>query len=540
MADNASSGLSPASARSFVNGLSAAQQAMLAAAFVATVTAVFFVSRLGGNGPMAMLFTDLEPTSASATIDELNAREVPYDLVDGGRAIRVPADQVLDLRVALAGAGTVGAAEGWSVLDDQGLTSSAFDQQVGYQRALEGELARTITVIEGVGAANVHLVMPEDDLFSGDDVRATASVLLQTGGSALTSSQIQAIVNLVSNSVEGLVPDAVSITDEMGRPLAGDGETGVMGDAGQQARSGIERDLERQVETMLAAVVGPGNAVVTVSADVDLSSSMVTVESYDTPEDGETAPMLVQSSRVERYRGDGASLDTGVLGPEDDLIVDDEGNGDALGDEAETVTNADGVIYDLDENDTQFAIGRTVTTSEEAPGTVTALSVAVVMNESAIDAARLPEIESVVTAAVGLDANRGDVLAVSLLPFDETIQASLEAAMTPATFTDPSTSGLIPMLRLGLAGAIAVITTVLLAVFGFRSRKPRVIAEVAPAELEASAASAATAAAVSAAPTLRLGAAPGDDDELVDLIESQPDDVAGMLRSWMADDEVNA
>ncbi len=525
---------SPTSPRQFVDGLSVAQRVMLAGAFAVTLIAVYGASRLGGNGPMALLFTDLEPAAASATVDELTARQIPYELTDGGRAIRVPADEVLDLRVALAASGAAGSAEGWSVLDEQGLTSSAFDQQVGYQRALEGELARTIAVIDGIDAANVHLVMPEDDLFSGDDIRATASVLLQTNGGSVTSSQIQAIVSLVANSVEGLADDAVSITDERGRPLAGDGETGAGGDAGLEARTGVERNLARQLEEMLVAVVGPGNAVVTVSADIDLDSSQTTVEAYDTPADGEASPMLVQSSRVERYRGDGSSVDTGVLGPEDDLI-DDEGNGDELGDEAEATGDGSGVVYDLDENDVQFAIGRTVTTSESAPGTVTALSVAVVVNESAIDAERLPDIESIVTAAAGLDPERGDVLAVSRLPFDETIQASLQAAMTPAELAEPAAEGIVPMLRLGLTGAVAVITTILFGVFGFRSRKPRVVETLPTAELQA-------ASSVSSdAPSIRLGAgAPvedGDDEEaLIELIESQPDDVAGMLRSWMAED----
>ena len=270
---------------------------------------------------------------------------------------------MLDLRVELAANDAVSTAEGWSVLDDQGLTASEFDQRVGYQRALEGELGRTISAIDGVNEADVHLVMPERDLFTGDDVMPTASVLLQTGGAAVSSTQVRSIVNLVANSVEGLTPAMVAVTDERGRPLASP-ESGMSGggDLAMEQQAAFERSLTAQLDQLLAAVAGPGNAVASVSAQLDFDSSNVTTETYEELEEDDIQARLTESTKTERYRGDGAELDAGILGPEDELV---EGEEEAV----------DGVLYDLDEADIAYAVDKTVTVTERAPGTIRSLSV---------------------------------------------------------------------------------------------------------------------------------------------------------------------
>jgi type III secretory pathway lipoprotein EscJ len=208
-----------------VQRMSGAQRVTLGLAFAATAIGLFLVTRVTGRTPMSTLYADLEPEVAAEIVDQLEAQEVHYELASGGRVILVPSDQVHALRLELSAQGLPASGEGWSVLDDQGITTSEFDQRVGYQRAMEGELAKTIAAIEGVSDANVHLVMPEDDLFVDDDVQASASVLLVTGGpGSISPMQVEAIVNLVASSVEGMTPDRVSVTDQNGQILAAPGE----------------------------------------------------------------------------------------------------------------------------------------------------------------------------------------------------------------------------------------------------------------------------------------------------------------------------
>ncbi len=518
--------LTPATSQQLFSRLTTTQRIGLVAAFVVTVGGLLGISRLGGDGPMALMFSNLDAEAAATAVGELEARGVPYQLTDGGRSIRVPADRVLDLRIELSANDMVAPADGWTVLDDQGLTASDFDQRVGFQRALQGELARTISVIDGVNDADVLLVMPERDLFTGDDVMPTASVMLQTGGSALTSTQVRSIVNLVANSVEGLTASMVSVTDERGRSLASP-ESGVSGggDLAMEQQATFERNLTAQLDQLLAAAAGPGNAVASVSAQLDFDSANVTTETYEELEEDEIQARLSDSVKTERYRGDGAELDAGILGPEDELIDGEEGD-----------TN--GVSYDLDEADVIYAVDKTITVTERAPGSIRSLSVAVLLNETAVDAAAATDLETVVAAAVGFDPERGDTLALTVLPFDESFaEPSPELAFDEGEEEGGGLSALLPLIRMGVIGLIALLATVFTALFVLRGRKGPQVVALRPGDLEGDSPDleAIGAAAVAA---LGTGSGSGEPTDLIALIESQPEDVAGMLRSWMADDQV--
>jgi len=256
------------------------QQAMIGAAFVAVIGLVWYVGQMGGSSSMGILYSDLDPNVAAGIVEELDSSGVEYELSDSGRVIWVPRDEVLATRLDMSAAGLPESSGGWSILDNQGITSSEFDQRVGYQRAMEGELASTIAVIDGVSTANVHLVIPEQDLFVGDEIMASASVLLVMDGSEpLAPQQIQAVVNLVASSVEGLTTANVTVTDGAGRLLAGadeDGLAGMEGDNQIPMQSSFESDVESEISDLLSAVVGQGRAVVTVKADLDFDTVITT------------------------------------------------------------------------------------------------------------------------------------------------------------------------------------------------------------------------------------------------------------------------
>src|SRR5918997_3194693 len=195
----------------------------------------------------APLFSNLASTDASAIVEELNAEGVPYELTDGGATFMVAKDSVYDLRLTMSGQGLpAGQDTGYALLDEQGITTSEFQQQVSYQRALEGELSKTLESLEGVRSAVVHVALPEDEVFVTEEAKPTASVLLDLApGTALSGEQIQAVTNLVSSSVQDMEPDQVTVADTTGRVLSAAG-TGVTAAAGD-ARAQVETDYEARL-----------------------------------------------------------------------------------------------------------------------------------------------------------------------------------------------------------------------------------------------------------------------------------------------------
>ncbi len=518
------------STSSSIQQMTGPQRVTLALAFVATALGLFVVAQLAGRTTMSTLYAGMEPADAAAIVDRLEGQGIAYELTDGGRTIKVPADQVHEARLDVSAEGLVGGSDGWSILDDQGITTSAFDQRVGYQRAMEGELARTIAAIDGVSRANVHLVIPENDLILDSSPRASASVLVvQSGADTLGAMQVEAIVNLVASSVEGLTPDQVSVADETGRVLAAAGEgagiAGLEGDNQLRAKRDYESLLESDLEALLAAVVGPGLAVVNVSADLDFDSVTTVTEQYQPAQSATGDQMLLsETTRNELIQGeDDGAAEGGELEVEEP-------------DPAEPVDEAaapdDGLLYSLDERDARFAVDKVITNAENSGGGVTALSVAVLLDEAAVDAAKVPEIEALVSAAAGIDDARGDTLAVTLIPINEQFRAGVEAlAFDPEAEVEGAGMDLVGLIR--TVGTVLV--AIVVAVFGIRmvSKGPKTetVDSVDMEELKALMPSGDLAELAAAGETVV------DIENLEALISNQTDDVAGVLRSWLNEAE---
>lgn len=515
------------------------QRLTLGLAFAATAIGVFLVATATGSAPMSTLYADLDPDVAAEVTEALNSRGVSYELTAGGRAVQVPSSDVHQLRLDLAGEGLPSSSAGWEILENQGVTASAFDQEVGYQRAMQDELARTISSIDNVRSARVHLVIPENDLFADDDQYASASIVVDTGGQSLSAMQVQAIVNLAASAVEGLTVDQVSLADETGRVLAAPGgDAGMLdleGHARFRARIEYERSLENDLEALLANVVGPGLATVEVTAQLDFDSSSTTTEEFRPIEAADGSQMLVtEATKNELYRDELPALEEGgeleIELPEDiDLDADgqlDEGLAE----------------YVLNERDAVYAVDRVVTTSQNAPGAVSSLSVAVLLDETAVDAARVGDIETLVGAAVGLNEQRGDTLAVTLLPIDESVRNALEeAAVEPVV----EAGGLDLVALIRTVGTVLVALIVVLLALRNLGRTPRrrVIESVELNELEAAGAAAAleagsTEVAEDEVAEIELGEDYEPPEErLQHLIANQTEDVAGVLRSWLNETE---
>ena len=251
------------------------------------------------------LFTKLAEQDASAIVEALRAEKVPFRLKDGGRAILVPAEQLYELRLALASRGLPeGGSVGFELFDRQTRGQTDFLQRLNYQRALQGELARTISRLGGVESARVHLALPDRSLFVGEDRRPSASVVVKLApGRALSAAQVDGIVHLVAASVEGLAADGVTVVGEGGRLLTTDrrgGETLGASNGALEMQASIERQLAERVESMLAAVVGREKAIARVAATLDLARVERTEETYDP----ERTALRTQRTTREQVRRD--------------------------------------------------------------------------------------------------------------------------------------------------------------------------------------------------------------------------------------------
>jgi flagellar M-ring protein FliF len=353
--------------RSALSTISLGQKVVIGLLAAGLVLGGFFFYRWITAPTYAPLFSNLASTDASAIVDELNAAGVSYELADGGGTILVANAAVYDLRLQMSGKGLpAGSDTGYALLDEQSITTSEFQQQVQYQRAVEGELANTLEALDGVSQAVVHVALPEDEVFASDEAEPTASVLLDLApGTTLDSGQVQAVTNLVSSSIEGMDPEQVTVADATGAVLSapGQGVTTAAGDARSQLEQDYEDRLAANAQAVLDPILGPGRAKVSVRADVDLDQRSTTSETH-TYEQG--TPPISESTTTEEYTGNGAAVG-GILGPENQADAG-AGTGDSTYNKESTTANN--------------AVGTTVETVEGAPGRINRLTVSVVMDEA--------------------------------------------------------------------------------------------------------------------------------------------------------------
>jgi flagellar M-ring protein FliF len=262
------------------------QRVSLVVAALAVAGGLVAVTLWSHRPDYQLLYAGLGEKDASAVISHLQSLNIPHRIAAGGGTVHVPADQVHKLRMDLAGKGIPsGDGVGFEIFDKGQFGLSDFVQRTNYLRAVQGELARTIMQVNGVRTARVMIVQPENRLLLTDQgVRATASVFVDVGGGRLEPEQVNSIRHLVANAVQGLSTDQVAVVDNRGRVLSEElRQDPMLGSANSQMRyrQQVEEYFSRKVETMLAAVIGPGNAVVRVSAEIDTEATTLVQERFD-------------------------------------------------------------------------------------------------------------------------------------------------------------------------------------------------------------------------------------------------------------------
>jgi flagellar M-ring protein FliF len=512
----------------FTNG----QKAVAVVGTAALLLAAFLVFRWVAAPSYAPLYSNLSGEDASAVVDELDKEGVQYQLSNGGSTVMVPQSQVYSARVALSGKGLPASSggDGYSLLDDAGLSTSEFQEQTSFKRAMEGELSKTIEAISGVDTAVVHLALPEKQVFSDEQDPATASVLVKTRvGATLSEEQVQAVVHLVASSIDGLDPKDVTVADATGKVLTLQDDT-VAGAASNRLQQvgAFQDQMSGNIQAVLDKVVGPGHSTVNLTADLDFDQTTTKKKTYSY--NPKVVP-LSQTEKTEKYNGTGgagSSAAGGIVGPDGQM---------------DSTTTTDGAsTYENGSKTQDNAVDTTVEERVAAPGGVKSLHVGVVLDAAALGTVQPQDIRNVIAAATGIDTTRGDTIDVSSMPFDHT--AAEEAAKELADAEEAKANAeRMTLYRNG--GIAAVVALVLLLVWLRSRRKAKARAQATEYVVEQLRADAAARAEVEEIPATQLlaelepPAAPNPADEIRDelnaLVERQPEDVAALLRGWLVE-----
>lgn len=399
--------------------------------------------------PYRTLFSKMDEKEAAAIVELLQKEKVPYRL-EGAGTIMVPSDQVYTLRLKLAGQDMLPGNKTGYELFDQGdqFGISDFVQKVNLQRALQGELARTIEILPQVSAARVHLVMPKESAFVSRKQKATASVMLQlTGSSRLTKQSILAIQNLVSAGVPGLDREEVTVVDSAGNLLTTKGESGATSavQTQQEYQTGFERRMEERLTMMLEQIVGSGQAVVRVSAEINREHVEQNNQIFNPDESVLRSERVIDESRRASDR-----RAIGVPG-----VASNIPSGKGAGQEGQPMEEAG-----RSEHVSNYEISSTTEKRIIPFGDVERLSVAVVVGGAVGDGEasgftprgqeELKSIRGLVERAMGYNEDRGDSLEVQSLPLMDISSNADTAALQEAE----AKAFYLELARYGLAGLV--------------------------------------------------------------------------------------
>lgn len=534
------------------------QLVSMVAVFVLVVGGLVALSRWIGTSEYRLLFSDLDPESASQVVAQLKDQKVPYELVDGGHGVKVPEDRLDELRLTFAGQGMPAAGRiGFELFEGTNFGWTEFLEQVNYRRALEGELARTITTVDEIAGARVHIAMGQKALFARDKTPAKASVTLRLRGrKPLAPATVAGIRNLVAFSIDDLRPEAVVVMDDRGRPLAtGSDELDPTGPAQLEAKGSLEEQVAGNIGAMLDPLVGAASYRVRVSAQLNHESQDVVAETF--ARDG---ALRGETRTIEASGGTAATI--GIAGARANVPTSPAPGDNVPGAPAAVAatTTSTPAGQQRSHEVRNFELDRTTTRTVRPRGSVARLSVAVLVDnvvEVSTDAngaptrtskprdpAFLQQISELAARAGGLDTARGDVLTVQNIAFEPLVEQVPDAA--PSGLMQRVSPMWIGVALAGLVGLMGGLWAVLRRGRGQQrataAQAPTVAAEVLPqqqlprtiqeieGEIEAQLdAEAAARAADRKMPVLTK--------RVTGLVQSEPEAAARLVRSWLVEEK---
>lgn len=433
-----------------ISKLNPKQKIMLGVGVVSTFALLAVLIFILNEPTYSTLYSNLSQEDAAKVVEYLGSQKVLYKLDDNGQSIKVPREKVYELRLALASKGIPSSGViGYEIFDKSTMGMSEFMQKLNYKRALEGELSRTIQQQDGVLGARVHIVIPQKTLFKEEEKQPTASVVLKLKNNASPPKEnIEAIVNLLVGSVEGLQPSKVSIIDTKGRILNNETDDGPLAFASSkqyEIKKSVENYLVQKAQSILDNVLGYGNAMVQVNADLNFDQVEKTMEQYD-PES-----QVVVSENTVKINNTGKQ-------------------------------NADSTAATNENSLTNYETSKTIQKVIEGSGNIKRLSVAVVINDIPKEVKKgdkteivyeprptdqVKKLEEIVKNAVGVDPIRNDQFSIVNIPFEtKTIDNSIEEASTSSM---PGTNDMINL--------IFIVTAIIASLFVLKSLMKRLKTE---------------------------------------------------------------
>lgn len=407
------------------NQLSNARKLGLIAGIAGIVAIAAYLLILSSTPQYRVLFANVSEADGGAIIAQLAQMNVPYKVADGGGAILVPSEVVYQTRLQLASQGLPkGGGVGFELMENQKFGSSQFLEQVNYQRALEGELSRTIRSLQEVRDARVHLAIPRPSVFLRENQKPSASVLVTVHpGRTLDPAQVSGVVNLIASSVPELSPRSVTVVDQAGNLLSGTGdEMSVAGLDGAQLKylHRVEEGIARKIENILRPIAGPDNVRAQVAALLDFSEVEQTSETFRPNNDPKDQAMRSQqvaestSQTPQPPQGVPGALSNTPPGAATAPLVAPQAGANANGQPQMATTSQRDAT-------TNFELDKTIRHTKSEVGTIKRLSVAVLVNHKKVvdggktqlvpyDEKEMAQIQNLVREAMGFDTNRGDTL----------------------------------------------------------------------------------------------------------------------------------
>lgn len=558
--------------RSLVASFSSSQLVTLGLTFLLVVGLLVGSTYFIQKPTFAVLFSNMDAESAGQVVEKLKTLKVKYELDDGGTTVRVPSSQLNEMRLQLTAAGLPSSGRvGFEIFDRTAFGATEFMEKVNYRRALEGEIARTIATISEVASARVHIAMAKDSIF-GEPRPAKASVVLKLKGTRTpAASTIAGITGLVAASVEGLRADAVVVVDSTGRPLArpGSDENDPLAVAQTERQQRLEADISRKVVALLEPVVGPERVRVNVAVKLNAQSREETEERWD-PNSAVIRTRQMSSDTVGGAAGGaGGGMVAGARGnappPPQPAPVPGQPAANAA---AAQVAAAGPLGPSRNTESTNYEVSRLTRRTVSPAGDTARLSVAVILDDARVAKKQqdgtfvmvkaprtkdeLQKVQALVAAAVGLDTQRGDLLTVEHMSFDDPPQEEVKAPSIVERYTEQVTE--FSKLGLGLGMLFVLFLLVIRPLMKRLSKTPAVAAAVAAVVPAMSPAAVVMAAANGATPRTvadleseveaQLAAQIGDPSadglripvmtkRAATMSSQEPESVARLLRTWM-------
>lgn len=502
------------------------KQVVYIIAIAAVLALCSFIFHLTARPQFVALYTNMDPNQAAPLVNHLRDTGVPYRLTDFGTTLKVPQELVYELRIDMAGKGMPFAqGMGFELFDESPLGMTDFERQVQLQRALQEELRRTITALDAVMQARVHLALPEPRVFLREQAEPSAAVYLKLNPLVqIREEQITGIVHLVASSVENLKPQNITLIDAQGMLLydgaaAGNLPATVSGDALQQleVQRNYEKELEQRIETVLERVFGPGGAMVLVNAEMDFDARELATIRY------ETDP-VPRSIHVIQELSEGTAPAPGEVG---------EANIPGY------VAAAPGGAgrFERSEEITNYEVGQVSETVVAAPGRVLRLHTSVVVDEERAAAApdKLEQVNALVASAIGFNAERGDQISVQGMSFDTSVAEEMEIAMAELAQKEQAAQRE-QLIRQAVTAGAVLLALLLLFFFARRGRRRE------PQAPFADVARGATVEEVLAARSRDYSETPDfleDTSNLrvKEMFNNDPDASVAILRTWLAEEK---